>query len=116
MTKDKPLLMDYKTGEYIRAARPGEVRASIEAARRDGGRGVIEPGAEGGRSCYVEGRYATTTDEINAAARYMVQKARAMRVEEHEIEEWATDSKIEAYTGLVDCYSDVRDTIATEVS
>ena len=43
-------LHDYQTGEYIRQATPEEVSASVEAARRDGGRGVI---VVDGQSCYV---------------------------------------------------------------
>lgn len=44
-------LCDYSTGETIRKATPEEERASAEAARHDGGAGVIKVG---GRSCYVE--------------------------------------------------------------
>lgn len=43
-------LMDYQTGEVIRAASEAEHRASIAAARTDGGAGVI---LVNGRSCYV---------------------------------------------------------------
>lgn len=44
-------LMDYKSGERIRAASKAEQRASKAAARSDGGAGVIKVD---GRSCYVE--------------------------------------------------------------
>jgi hypothetical protein len=43
-------LQDYRTGELIRTATVGELRASIEAAEHDGGSGVI---IVDGRSCYV---------------------------------------------------------------
>ncbi len=43
-------LHDYKTGDCIRAATAGELAASIDAAKTDGGAGVI---AVEGRSCYV---------------------------------------------------------------
>jgi len=36
-----PTLHNYKTGELIREATQEELRASIEAAKRDGGSGVI---------------------------------------------------------------------------
>jgi predicted nucleic acid-binding Zn-ribbon protein len=45
-------LMAYDTAETIREATEAETLASIEAAKRDGGAGVIEVD---GRSCYVEG-------------------------------------------------------------
>lgn len=44
-------LCDYKTGEAIREATEAEAQASREAAKRDGGAGVI---LVNGRSCYVE--------------------------------------------------------------
>ena len=44
-------LHDYKTGEYIRPATPAEIAASIEAAKTDGGAGVI---VVEGRSCYAQ--------------------------------------------------------------
>lgn len=44
-------LLDYKTGEFIRWATAAELAASIEAAKRDGGTGVI---SVDGRSCYVQ--------------------------------------------------------------
>ncbi len=43
-------LHDYKTGEIIRPATDAELAASIEAAKTDGGRGVI---VVDGVSCYV---------------------------------------------------------------
>jgi len=43
-------LHDYKTGEAIRPATTAELSASIEAAKTDGGAGVI---VVNGRSCYV---------------------------------------------------------------
>lgn len=45
-------LYDYRTGEYLRPATADELRRSVEAADRDGGRGVIEVD---GRTVYVEG-------------------------------------------------------------
>lgn len=48
---DAGRLIDYRTGDFIRCATADEQSASREAAKRDGGRGVI---AVGGRSCYVE--------------------------------------------------------------
>jgi hypothetical protein len=45
-------LLDYNTGEIIRAATVAELRESIEAAKIDGGAGVIDVN---GRSCYVVG-------------------------------------------------------------
>lgn len=44
-------LCDYETGNTIRPATKKEQHASTEAARTDGGAGVIEVD---GRSCYVE--------------------------------------------------------------
>lgn len=44
-------LVDYRTAEVIRAASADEQQASLEAAGRDGGRGVIDVA---GRRCYVE--------------------------------------------------------------
>ena len=46
-------LYDYKSGEPLRNATQDEMAASIEAAKSDGGRGVI-PGPDG-RNCYVVG-------------------------------------------------------------
>jgi hypothetical protein len=43
-------LCDYGTGEFIRAATPNELHASIVAARGDGGAGVI---LVDGRRCFV---------------------------------------------------------------
>ena len=43
-------LIDYRTGEIIRPATADELRASIDAAKIDGGAGVIDVD---GRSCYV---------------------------------------------------------------
>lgn len=45
-----PDLRDAQTGEYLREASAAEEAASIEAARHDGGSGVIEVD---GRACYV---------------------------------------------------------------
>ena len=47
-----PDLMDYATGECLGPATPAQQLASIEAAKRDGGAGVIDVD---GRACYVEG-------------------------------------------------------------
>ena len=47
-----PTLHAYDTGEELRDATPAELAASVEAARHDGGAGVIE--ADGVR-CYVDG-------------------------------------------------------------
>lgn len=44
------VLYDYATGEEIRNATAEELAASIDAAKHDGGAGVIEVD---GRSCYV---------------------------------------------------------------
>jgi len=46
-----PKLVDYNTTEVIRDATEEEARESREAAKTDGGAGVIEVD---GRSCYVE--------------------------------------------------------------
>lgn len=43
-------LHDYRTGEVLREAAADELAASIDAAERDGGAGVIEVD---GRTCYV---------------------------------------------------------------
>ena len=45
-------LCDYRTGDEIRPATEAEHQASVEAARFDGGRGVI---LVDGRRCYVVG-------------------------------------------------------------
>ena len=47
-------LHDYDTAEAIRPATADELGASLEAARHDGGAGVIVVG-EDERRCYVEG-------------------------------------------------------------
>lgn len=44
-------LMNYRTGEYLRAATVSEHRASVEAAALDGGVGAI---LVDGVVCYVE--------------------------------------------------------------
>jgi hypothetical protein len=44
-------LMDYNTAEAIRPATDAELHASIDAAVRDGGAGVI---TVDGRRCYVQ--------------------------------------------------------------
>lgn len=44
------ILCDYRTADAIRPATTDEIKASIAAARTDGGAGVIEVN---GRSCYV---------------------------------------------------------------
>ncbi len=46
-------LYDYDTAEPIRSASDGELRASIHAAERDGGAGVITVPDQGDRRCYV---------------------------------------------------------------
>ena len=43
-------LIDYETGDIIRKATADELRESIDAAKVDGGAGVIDVD---GRSCYV---------------------------------------------------------------
>jgi len=43
-------LRDYSTGDIVRPATADELRASIDAAKVDGGAGVIDVD---GRSCYV---------------------------------------------------------------
>jgi len=48
---DYGTLIDYRTGESLRPATAAEQAASIEAARHDGGRGVIDVD---GRPVYVE--------------------------------------------------------------
>lgn len=49
-------LCDYETGDRLRDATWQETKASVEAAKRDGGAGVIRVD---GRSCYVsETRWA----------------------------------------------------------
>lgn len=52
MTNEYGTLCDYQTGDSIRPATAEERAESIEAARYDGGAGVIEID---GRRCYVEG-------------------------------------------------------------
>lgn len=52
MTNTTADLMDYETAERIREATPEELAASIAAAERDGGAGVI---MVDDRKCYVEG-------------------------------------------------------------
>jgi len=47
-----PTLHSYETGEELRDATPAELAESVEAARHDGGAGVIM--ADGVR-CYVDG-------------------------------------------------------------
>lgn len=48
-------LFDYETGDFLRTATPDEVRASVEAAKLDGGVGVFACEAEGGRRCFADG-------------------------------------------------------------
>jgi hypothetical protein len=48
-------LYDYDTAELIRPATVEELWASARAARRDGGRGVINVADQGDRPCYVVG-------------------------------------------------------------
>ena len=43
-------LINYSTGDIVRKATADELRASIDAAKIDGGAGVIDVD---GRSCYV---------------------------------------------------------------
>ena len=50
-TTTSATLHDYKTGEAIRPATAAELAASIEAAKTDGGAGVI---TVDGKSCYVQ--------------------------------------------------------------
>ena len=48
-------LINYQTGEFIRTATAAELAASIEAAKNDGGSGVIAVEINGNKiSCYVE--------------------------------------------------------------
>jgi hypothetical protein len=47
-------LFDYETGEYLRPATPEELHESIEAAKHDGGAGVI---TVDGRRSYACGAY-----------------------------------------------------------
>lgn len=49
--KSTATLTNYETGEAIRPATAEELAASIEAAKTDGGAGVIEVD---GVSCYVQ--------------------------------------------------------------
>lgn len=49
-TKTKASLIDYDTGETIRAATEDELAESIEASKTDGGAGVI---LVDGRRCYA---------------------------------------------------------------
>ena len=58
-TTDYGTLCDYRTGEQIRPATAAELTASLDAARHDGGSGVIEVD---GRSCYVDGGDRETSD------------------------------------------------------
>lgn len=46
-------LYDYQTGEWIRGATVAELRASVKAAKTDGGAGVILVDDQGERRCYV---------------------------------------------------------------
>jgi hypothetical protein len=49
-------LYNYKTGEFIRAATVNEALASEEAAKHDGGSGIITVEIDGvPTSCYVIG-------------------------------------------------------------
>lgn len=50
-TTSSATLHDYKTGEVIRPATAAELAASIEAAKTDGGAGVI---VVDGRSVYAQ--------------------------------------------------------------
>lgn len=53
-TTSTPHLMRYETGEYIRIATEAERMASVEAATRDGGAGVITVEIDGAEvDCYV---------------------------------------------------------------
>ena len=52
MDRETGTLCDYLTGETIRAATRAELDASLDAAERDGGAGVIEVD---GRRCFVQG-------------------------------------------------------------
>ena len=53
----RPCLMDYDTAEFIRRATKDEMAESIDAAKHDGGAGVILTDDQGERRCYVEGGY-----------------------------------------------------------
>ena len=48
---DRHYLTDYNTAEVIREATEDEYDASVEAAKHDGGAGVIDVD---GRRCYVD--------------------------------------------------------------
>jgi hypothetical protein len=52
-SENNGMLHDYKSGAAVRTATPKELADSIDAARRDGGAGVIDCD---GRSCYVSAR------------------------------------------------------------
>lgn len=52
MTTDYGRVIDYRTGEDIRAATREEWERSVAQARKDGGAGVV---TVDGRPCYVQG-------------------------------------------------------------
>lgn len=52
-TTNTAALYDYNTAEFIRPAAAEELAASIEAATKDGGAGVILVADQGDRRCYV---------------------------------------------------------------
>lgn len=58
-------LMNYETGGYIRQATADELQASIEAAKEDGGAGVI---LVDGIKCYVIGEADEVSPEDLEAA------------------------------------------------
>lgn len=58
-------LISYETNETIRTATIDEAIESIEAARRDGGAGVIEVD---GIACYCDATEAQVADELRAMA------------------------------------------------
>jgi hypothetical protein len=58
-------LISYNTNETIRTATIAEAIESLEAARTDGGAGIIEAD---GIACYVDATEADIADELRAAA------------------------------------------------
>jgi len=58
-------LISYDTNETIRTATIDEAIESIEAARLDNGRGIIEVD---GIACYVDATEAQVADELRAMA------------------------------------------------
>jgi hypothetical protein len=58
-------LISYSTNETLRTATIAEAIESLEAARADGGAGIIEAD---GAPCYVDATEADIADELRAAA------------------------------------------------